>query len=53
MLFSLTPETAIQLLLILTGGCVMLLAGMLIKLCTAPKTDALRCDLERLERLNR
>lgn len=53
MLFSLTPETAIQLLLILTGGCVMLLAGMFIKLCTAPKTDALRCDLERLERLNR
>lgn len=53
MLFSLTPETAVQLLLILTGGCVILLAGMLVKLCMPPKTDSLRHDLERLERLSR
>lgn len=53
MTLSLTPETILQLVLILSGICLITTIGVLIKLCTGTKVSSFAQDLERLERMNR
>lgn len=53
MTLSLTPETILHLVLILSGICLITTISVLVKLCTNTKATSFAQDLERLERMNR